>query len=194
MAANYFTIFFLPGMVWKPTMPFWLMRNTKTCEYDSNCNKMNITSTIIATIVEFYNSKVNHCMQCGHWPVAQISQCTSSVSHNAPFCYRNVHMCAHFCDKMAHCGIFVWCIVEIVRWHGWNMDHTSNSQNTPHISPSLVSYSAFVVSVWKKIIKSISAYQILCCVMLSEFGREQIGQTTHWIELQTLRWFSVRLW
>ena len=38
-------------------------------------------------------------------PVAQIPQCTSSISHNAPFCNRNVYMCAHFCYKMVHCGI-----------------------------------------------------------------------------------------
>ena len=30
-------------------------------------------------------------------PVAQIPKCTSPISHNAPFCSRNVHMCAHFC-------------------------------------------------------------------------------------------------
>ena len=30
----------------------------------------------------------------------------SHKSHNAPFCNRNVHMCAHFCYKMMHCGIF----------------------------------------------------------------------------------------
>ena len=42
-----------------------------------------------------------------HRPFAQIPQCTSPISHNAPFCNRNVHMCAHFCYKMVHCGIFV---------------------------------------------------------------------------------------
>ena len=30
-------------------------------------------------------------------PVAQIPKYTSPISHNAPFCNRNVHMCAHFC-------------------------------------------------------------------------------------------------
>ena len=47
---------------------------------------------------------------------AQIPQCVSPVSHNAPFCNRNVHMCAHFCYKMVHCGIFVWCIMGFVLW------------------------------------------------------------------------------
>ena len=47
--------------------------------------------------------------------VAQIPQCTSSISHNASFCSRNVHMCAHFCYKIVHCGIFVWHIVGCVR-------------------------------------------------------------------------------
>ena len=40
-----------------------------------------------------------------------IPQCTSPKPHNTPFCKRNVHMCAHFCYEMLHCGIFVWCIV-----------------------------------------------------------------------------------
>ena len=31
--------------------------------------------------------------------------------HNAPFCDRNVRTCAHFCDKIVHCGIWDWCIV-----------------------------------------------------------------------------------
>ena len=40
-------------------------------------------------------------------PVSQIPKCTSTKSQNAPFCNRNVHMCAHFCYKMVHRGIFV---------------------------------------------------------------------------------------
>ena len=38
--------------------------------------------------------------------------------HNAPFCNRNVHMCAHFCYKMVLCGISVKCISEMrfLRW------------------------------------------------------------------------------
>ena len=49
-------------------------------------------------------------------PISQIPQCTSPISHNASFCNRNVHTCAHFCYKMVHCGIFDWCIVGFVRW------------------------------------------------------------------------------
>ena len=40
-------------------------------------------------------------------PITQILQCTSPISHNAPLCNRNVHMHAHFCFKIMHCGIFV---------------------------------------------------------------------------------------
>ena len=29
--------------------------------------------------------------------IVQIPPCTTPISHNAPFCNRNVHMCAHFC-------------------------------------------------------------------------------------------------
>ena len=51
---------------------------------------------------------------CGcNRPGAQIPQCTSPISHNAPFYNRNVHTCAHFCYKngalwdicLMHCGI-----------------------------------------------------------------------------------------
>ena len=49
-------------------------------------------------------------------PVAQIPQCTSPMSHNAPFYNRNVHMCGHFCYKMVYCGIFVRCVVGFVKW------------------------------------------------------------------------------
>ena len=43
----------------------------------------------------------------GDRPIVQILQCIHVVSHDAPFCNRNVHMRAHFCYKMVHCGIFV---------------------------------------------------------------------------------------
>ena len=46
---------------------------------------------------------------------SQILQCTEQMSHNAPFCNRNVHTCAHFCYKMAHCGLRYWCIVGCVQ-------------------------------------------------------------------------------
>ena len=49
-------------------------------------------------------------------PIWKIPECICTKSHNAKFCNRNVHMCAHFCCKMVHCGIFVSCIVGYVRW------------------------------------------------------------------------------
>ena len=48
-------------------------------------------------------------------PISQISQYIRQISHNAPFCNRNVHMCAHFCYKMVHCGIWDWRIVGFVQ-------------------------------------------------------------------------------
>ena len=50
---------------------------------------------------------------------SHVPQCTSLISHNAPFCNRNVHMCAHFCCKIVHCGMFIWCIMGFVRWVYW---------------------------------------------------------------------------
>ena len=46
---------------------------------------------------------------------AQIPQCASFMSHNAPYCNKNVYMCANLCYKMLHCGIFVWCMVVFLR-------------------------------------------------------------------------------
>ena len=61
------------------------------------------------------------CFYGSNRSISQIPQCTSPISHNAPFCKRNVHICAHFCYKMVHCGIFVWCIVGCVRWVYWQV-------------------------------------------------------------------------
>ena len=47
--------------------------------------------------------------------LSQIPQWTSPISHNAPFCNKNVHTCAHFCYKMVHCGTWDWCIAGFVR-------------------------------------------------------------------------------
>ena len=44
---------------------------------------------------------------------SQIPQCIGQVSHNAPICNRNVHICAHFCYKMMHYGIGAL-------WHFYN--------------------------------------------------------------------------
>ena len=38
-------------------------------------------------------------------PISQIKQCIRHMSHDAPFCNRNVHTCAHFCYKMVQYGI-----------------------------------------------------------------------------------------
>ena len=46
--------------------------------------------------------------------ISQIPHCTSPISHNAPFCNRNLHMCANFYCKMMNCVIFFGCIVGYV--------------------------------------------------------------------------------
>ena len=50
---------------------------------------------------------------------SQIPQCIRLLSHNAPLCNRNVHICAHFCYNVVHCGIVVWCIVGFVTVTMW---------------------------------------------------------------------------
>ena len=46
----------------------------------------------------------------------QSHNATRPISHNAPVCYRSVYICARFCYKIVHAGIFVWCTVEVMRW------------------------------------------------------------------------------
>ena len=43
-------------------------------------------------------------------PISQIPQCIRQMSHNAPFCDRNVH-----CYKLVRCAILDWCIVGYVQ-------------------------------------------------------------------------------
>ena len=45
------------------------------------------------------------CWKQATRPISQIPQCTCPISHNAPFCNRYVHTCAHFCYKMVHCMV-----------------------------------------------------------------------------------------
>ena len=47
--------------------------------------------------------------------------CTNPTMHQChiPLCtifVTDVHVCAHFWFKMVRCGMFVWCIVGLVRW------------------------------------------------------------------------------
>ena len=67
-------------------------------------------------LIKPFASKLTYCIN----PTTHQSQCTSPITpKNAPFCNKNVHICdicAHFCYKTVHCGMFVWCIVGFVRW------------------------------------------------------------------------------
>ena len=55
------------------------------------------------------------CAYHNNEPISQIQQRIRQMSHNTPFCNRNVHTCAHFCYKMVHCGLWNWCIVGFVQ-------------------------------------------------------------------------------
>ena len=68
------------------------------------------------------------CCLCNR-SISQIPQCTSPTSHNAPFCYRNVHMCTFLLQSGAlwdiclmHCGICemglyqCWAVYNLVLW------------------------------------------------------------------------------
>ena len=82
--------------------------------------KIYITNLICVLYVECYGLVLvminNEKKQLAvNRSISQIPQCTSPISQNVPLCNRNVCMCAHFCHKMVHCGIFIWCIVGLVK-------------------------------------------------------------------------------
>ena len=62
-------------------------------------------------------------------------QCTSLIFHNAPFCSRNVHMCAHFCYKMVHCGTFVHTLRDL--WDG-SLPTVESKHNMAFFIPMLL--------------------------------------------------------
>ena len=65
------------------------------------------------------------------WTIRPISR-KASDKYNVPFCSRIIHICAHFCGKMVHCGIFLWCIVGFVRWvfHIYAQYHTAQATDS----------------------------------------------------------------
>ena len=65
-------------------------------------------------------------------PISQIPQCIRLISHNAPFCNRNVHTCAHCCNRIVHCGIWNWCIVGSVREVYWHIYSSSGFMVSMH--------------------------------------------------------------
>ena len=77
--------------------------------YDS-ADVLKLEGVIVATSSE----------RLTHW--AQTKRRPFSRPHFRTFLnenVRNLHTCAHFCCKMVHCGIFVWCIVGFVRCVSW---------------------------------------------------------------------------
>ena len=81
----------------------------------------------------------------------QIPRCIGQISHNIPLCNRNVHMCAHFCYKVVHCGIWDWCTVGFV----WQVNGHVAQQTSNHIlrtEQTDVIQQTFQISfTWKKI-------------------------------------------
>ena len=41
--------------------------------------------------------------------------CIRQISHNAPYCNRNVRTCAQYCYKMLHCGMWHQCVMGFVQ-------------------------------------------------------------------------------
>ena len=104
-------------------------------------------------------------------PVAQIPQCTSSISNNAPFCNRNVYMCAHFCYKMVHCGI---CELGLLMFCQSQYGIFFNSW-------SVVSQLSYVRVSWLKSRLLINNWLVYC---LSYLEASSLEASNHWALIQ----------
>ena len=132
-----------------PSLCLFLYAPCKMCQEDANYQYMflfslflNIcicpspsTRTCLSVFISIFPSDCLCCLTClsvcmgdvlSNRPVTQIPQCTSLLFHNAPFCNRNVHVCAHFCYKMVHCRICMMhcgiCEMGLFRFHSFALD------------------------------------------------------------------------
>ena len=123
-------------------------------------------------------------------PISQITQCIRRISHNAPFCNRNVHAYAHFCYKMVHYGTgALWdlwiisigsCYVGIRTYHHAELKVTLVHSHYKNISLERYKQTRNTFSVFIKNIQSflrtssfdLTNYErIIFCNKLIEFIR-----------------------
>ena len=98
--------------MWGSSMAFYPLHHSSSIGYVTLVANAGTTSLVPfhpyqdTAIDQIYNQTMHQF---------HIPQCTSPISHNVPFCNRNVLKCAHFYYKLVHCGISVKCIMGFVR-------------------------------------------------------------------------------
>ena len=96
------SFFFIPFLTFAVLNLFW---ETKTIiQFSILSLHWDDTGTRNSSSLKARSHNINR-------PFSQIPQCTSPISHNAPF---RTEMCT-FLFWMLHCGIWDWCIVEFVQ-------------------------------------------------------------------------------
>ena len=139
------------------SLPGWLRKDNKCLNH--TMNKCIPATTAVSFVVWLWSIIVWHldlhrhhfycicqlkfldnedCVKHANRPISQIPECICAISHNAPIYNRNMHICAHFCYQMVHCGIFFCCIVGFVRW----AYSTTNHDKRVTVCPSLLSNRA----------------------------------------------------
>ena len=73
-------------------------------------SQMKSVRTDVMWVILCYWSHILSLRKSNDRPISQIPECTSSISHNAPF---RTEMCT-FLFWMKHCGIWNWCIQGFV--------------------------------------------------------------------------------
>ena len=118
--------------------------NTWTIMLCLFCLSCIVSSLWIVCFIHPYSSGLLHWHS--DWinanrPIPQIPQCIRHVSHNAPLCNRNVHVCTFLLQRgsmwdmgQVHCGVWDWCIVGL--WI-WSIDLWHKSHNAPVPFPTM---------------------------------------------------------
>ena len=104
------------------------MKNNDAITTHCLCWNINLLKKHVGKIIQVWIHIPTETRAFPNGPVTQIPHCISPVSYNAPFCKRNVHICAHFFYKMVHCGVFA------ALWDLWDGSFVHPSLSTTIIT------------------------------------------------------------
>ena len=111
----------------------WACYSSTTLSFYAVCTLLETTTYIslsCSIAVDVHMLRGYHYWY--NWRISQIPQCNRRISHNAPFCHRNVHICY---------SVTKWCIVGYSTGALWDLCNRSIlSEKILHIGTNLVHY------------------------------------------------------
>ena len=99
----------------------------------------------------------------------------SPISHNALFCNRNVHICAHLCYKM----VFCWHLSN-AQWDLWN-GFIAKAEDGPHsFLPFPASHEMFNVIWLSNCVTTLLCYVMHCNIKFDNYNIQNCPHTNSW--------------